>query len=184
MLRRLHSVEPEGCGPIDDTGNSLFDTWSEFLVAAATSAIETCLERRSLPEDLAGKLKDRWVPQLADITISQPALLHMESLGFANLMYDPESREITGLLDYEDCIGGDPLFEIVWMRYYFEHSGTDQTYFDFERFEQGYGSPQNEPDLTPFYWPFTYLDKLRWIEPDGDRARSYWEKLHDRVGHG
>ena len=59
-----------------------------------------------MPKDLASKLVDNWVPQLEGVTISRPALLRMESLGVANLMYDPGSRRITGLLDYEDWLGG------------------------------------------------------------------------------
>ena len=181
ILKRLHAVEPTGCGPIDDTGNALFLTWSDFLVAAATSAIATCLGRGSIPEDLGRELEKRWVPELEKLSVSRPALLHMESLGFANLMYDPKSRTVTGLLDYEDCIGGDPLFEMVWMRYYFEHDGADQVYFDFSRFEQGYGHVETDSERALIYWPFTYLEKLRWIEPACSRAQSYWDRLRGLV---
>ena len=177
ILKRFHGIEPLGCGPIDDTGNALFSTWPAFLVEAATSALGTCLGRASIPRDLAKDLEMRWVPQLEMLSVSKPALLHMESLGFANLMYDPESRTVTGLLDYEDCIGGDPLFEMVWMRYYFEHGGTDQKYFDFSKFEEGYGPVETDSDRALLYRPFTYLEKLRWIEPAGKRARSYWDRL-------
>ncbi len=101
----------------------------------------------------------------------------MESLGFANLMYDPETRAITGLLDYEDCLGGDPLFEIVWMAYYFEHDGPDQTYFDFARFRSGYRELDDAAGRARLYAPLPYLDKLRWIPANGERARSYCERL-------
>ena len=65
---------------------------------------------------------------------------------------------------------------MVWMRYYFEHEGPDQTRFDFDRFHRGYGLTEF-PDRTRFYWPFTWIDKLRWIEPAGNRAQSYLKRL-------
>jgi aminoglycoside phosphotransferase (APT) family kinase protein len=139
LLRRLHSVRPSGFGPIDDHGTALFATWGAFLAAAARSALQTCRERGALSPALGEELEASWLARLGDITCSQPSLLHMESLGFANIMYAPATRAITGLLDDEDCLGGDPLFEFVWMAYYFEHDDLDQTFFDFSRFRSGYG---------------------------------------------
>jgi aminoglycoside phosphotransferase (APT) family kinase protein len=177
VLARIHSIVPHGYGPVDDEGNALFRTWQEFLVEASVSAIETCQDRGALPLSLSQRLRERWIPGLKSAEIPRPSLLHMESLGFANIMYDPESRRITGLLDYEDCIGGDPLFEIAWMKYYFGDNAPIQPFFDFDRFELGYGPLQLDRDRMTLYRPFTYLDKLRWIDPSSSRAQSYLEKL-------
>jgi hypothetical protein len=184
LLQRLHSLTPSGWGPINDWGQALFDTWAEFLTQAARSAIQTARERRVIPIKLAERLEIDWVPALAEINVEKPSLLHMESLGFSNIMYDPNSRRITGLLDYEDCLGGDPLFELVWMRYYFEHDGADQRYFSFKRFESGYGRIIWGERTLILYWPFPYLDKLRWIQPGGDRAKSYVARLETILENG
>ncbi len=129
LLGRMHRVTPAGWGPIDDTGHALFTSWSDFLLAAARSAIATCADRAAISLALCNRLQQNWLPALAQMHLDTPSLLHMESLGFANIMYTPETRKITGLLDYEDCLGGDPRFEFVWMRFYFEHDGVDQPYF-------------------------------------------------------
>ena len=144
---------------------------------AAASALSTCLSRGAVPPLLAKEMKKRWFPKLEKADLERPSLLHMESLGFANIMYDPETRTITGLLDYEDCIGGDPLFEICWMRFYFEHDSHDQRYFDVGRFAAGYGALELDSDRIALYRPFTFLDKLRWIEPEGSRAKGYVRRL-------
>jgi aminoglycoside phosphotransferase (APT) family kinase protein len=177
LLRRLHSIRPSGYGPIDDFGSALFTTWGAFLSAAAHSAIQTCRERGSLPNALCEALEQSWLPRLSNVEYDEPCLLHMESLGFANLLYDPATRAITGLLDYEDCLGGDPLFEFVWMSYYFEHDDPEQTHFDFARFRSSYGQFDYQASRTELYAPFPYLDKLRWIAIDGERAQSYWKRL-------
>ena len=179
LLARLHAVSPAGWGPIDDAGRALFDSWPSFLIAAAQAALRTSLERGALGAELAGALDARWLPQLRELCIERPALLHMESLGFANLMIDPAARTITGLLDYEDCIGGDPLFEEVWMHFYFEHDGPSP--FDFERFESGYGELRKDASSARLYRVFPYLDKLRWIDPESARAERYRETLNEAL---
>jgi aminoglycoside phosphotransferase (APT) family kinase protein len=148
-------------------------------VAAAESAIETSVNRGALLAPLAVRLKERWVPKLRALELRVPSLLHLESLGFANILYDPDTRKITGLVDFEDCLGGDPLFERVWMEFYFEHDGKDQTHFDFARFEAGYGPMVWDQARALLYRPFPYLDKLRWIDPHGPRAQLYCRRLEE-----
>lgn len=178
LLRRLHSIRTSGWGPVDDYGTALFTSWGEFLSEAARSAIQTCRERGSLSNALCDSLHERWLPRLRHVEWTEPTLLHMESLGFENILYDPGTRSITGLLDYEDCIGGDPLFEIVWMSYYFDHEGPAQTFFEFGRFWSGYGKIDGDARRALLYEPLPYLDKLRWIAADGERARLYWKQLN------
>lgn len=177
ILGRLHSVVPAGWGPIDDLGHALFETWPAFLTAAARSALATARERNALTPELCDQLEVRWIPKLAEANHGRPALLHMESLGFANLLYDPDTKKLTGLLDFEDCIGGDPMFELLWMRFYFEHDDRNQRHFDFTRFARGYQNAESDAGKMPVYRPFPYLDKLRWIDPKGSRAVAYRREI-------
>ena len=170
VLRRLHSVSLDGYGPVDDFGNTYCQTWPAFLTVMAQRMLEICSRRQSIGKDLHVLLSESWYPLLARLDSKRAALLHLESLGFANILYDPASRKITGFIDYEDCIGGDPLYELVWMCYYYGDRGSANSPFNFKRFEEGYG-PWPEDDLAAtLYKPFTYLDKLTWINPDGQRA--------------
>ncbi len=101
----------------------------------------------------------------------------MEALGFSNLLYDPATRRITGLLDFEDCIGGDPSLEFAFMRFYFEHGDADQKHFDFGRFARGYPNAEEDAQKIQLYRPFPYLDKLRWIDPTSETASFYRSEL-------
>jgi aminoglycoside phosphotransferase (APT) family kinase protein len=179
LLRRIHSVRPGGFGPVDDFGKTYFDTWQAFLVKLADEFIQRCDERSSISPAIKELLVSRWRPLLCHISLTSPSLLHMESLGFGNILYDPVSRRITGLLDYEDCLGGDPLFEVIWMRFYFESNGQEQTYFDFAKFERGYGGTIHDDGRGRLYWPFTWLQKLSWIEVDSARARHHAQKVKE-----
>ncbi len=179
MLAKLHSVDPGGFGPVDDFGETYFNTWPTFLQAVADHFLSKCLERGSISPSLHAVLAKKWYPLLQRIDLGSPSLLHMESLGFANILYDATSRKITGLLDYEDCLGGDPLFELTWMHYYFEDNGPGQTYFDFDRFALGYGSLPNDEHRSLVYKPFTWLQKLSWIDTDSTRAAFYPTRIQE-----
>ena len=143
----------------------------------AESALETCRQRSSLPSAVCARLEKTWTPKPYEIELQVPSLLHLESLGLANIIYDPSTREITGLLDYEDCIGGDPLLEWAWMRYCFEHDGPDQTYFDFDPFLVGCGALEEDETRLLLYEPLPYLGKLRCIQAPGDRAHACADRL-------
>jgi aminoglycoside phosphotransferase (APT) family kinase protein len=190
ILNRLHGVTPSGWGPIDDGGYALFDSWPSFLIAAARSALRTAREQNAIEPELCDHLEAQWLPRLSEVACGLPALLHMESLGFANILYDPGTRKISGLVDYEDCIGGDPLLEFLFMRFYFEHDDEGsyerdawlkQKHFDFERFALGYENAEDDAQRVALYRPFPYLDKLRWIDPESPTAASYRRELAESI---
>jgi aminoglycoside phosphotransferase (APT) family kinase protein len=177
ILGRLHTVVPSGFGPIDDAGRTYFTSWSAFLTAVADRVLATCRQRGSIGPELHAALRRHWYPALGELRRERPALLHLESLGFANLLYDPPSRRITGLLDFEDCIGGDPLFELTWMEYYFGGRSSGQPYFDYDRFAWGYGLWPEDEYAARLYRGLILLEKLTWIDPSGRRAREHRERL-------
>lgn len=183
MLRTLHAIQPTGYGPIDDKGRTYFTTWSRWLLQVAQTAICRAAQRAGISRATASALERRWLPSLEQLTLDRPYLLHMESLGFANLLYDPQSRRITGLLDLEDCIGGDPLFELVWMTYYYGQPDSDQRFFDYARFQVGYGPWPGSERTALLYRPFAYIQKLTWIPLGTDRAAHHQRALRALARH-
>ena len=65
------------------------------------------------------------------------------------------------------------------MKYYFEHDKPRQQYFDFGKFAEGYGELELDSERLTLYSPFPLLDKLRWIEPEGCRAKGYVARLEE-----
>ncbi len=177
ILSKLHAVTPAGYGPIDDFGTTYFTTWAEFLTAAAEGMLKRCAKRHSLDPDVLQAFKSTCLPLLSDLHIDRPSFLHLESLGFANILYEPSTRRITGLLDYEDCIGGDPLYEFEWMCYYFGHRVSRQPYFDFRRFEETYGIWPENLERSLLYRVLIFLDKLTSIAPKSERAKDHNQKI-------
>lgn len=179
ILAKLHAVTPNGYGPIDDFGSAYFTTWAEFLTTAAQSMVEKCRKRGSISEEVCRKLRSKWLLALSRLESDRPALLHMEALGFANILYDPETRRITGFLDFEDCIGGDPLYELEWMCYYYGSRESKQRYFNYGRFEETYGPWPADHYRSLLYKPLMYLYKLTWIDVKSERARDHMGKISE-----
>jgi len=177
ILGKFHAVEVSGAGPIDDFGNTYFPNWQDFLNAMADRLMQMCLVRGSINDQLYDNLQKHWLPHLGLLSDINTRLLHLESLGFANILYSPQTRSITGFLDYEDCVGGDPLFEFAWMYYYYGHPTSAQTFFDYDRFLSGYGHPPQFTDRIKVYQPFMWLTKLSWIRIDSERADGYRTEL-------
>jgi aminoglycoside phosphotransferase (APT) family kinase protein len=177
ILRKLHAVEVSGAGPIDDFGDTYFASWQDFLNAMADRLMQVCLVRGGIDDKLNDNLQRHWLPHLSLLSDSSTRLLHLESLGFANILYNSQTRSITGFLDYEDCVGGDPLFEFAWMYYYYGHPASAQTLFDYDRFLSGYGNPPQSTNRIEIYQPFMWLTKLTWIGIGSDRAAGYRTKL-------
>ena len=51
------------------------------------------------------------VELVSAVTVTQPVLVHWD-LWDGNIFIDPETKEITGILDFERALWGDPLMEI------------------------------------------------------------------------
>jgi len=177
ILRKLHATTISGAGPIDDFGKTYFPTWDSFFQAMAGRAMDMCLARGSIDRLLHEGLRRVWFAQFGALAGVEPRLLHLESLGFSNILYDPATKHITGFLDYEDCIGGDPLFEFAWMDYYLGGRDGDRKYFSYPRFMEGYADRPGPESRIEIYSPFMLLDKLSWIRPDSERAEGYRQRL-------
>jgi aminoglycoside phosphotransferase (APT) family kinase protein len=143
----------------------------------ADATLGRCLERGSIRPGLHAALRARWVPRLAAVECPRAGLLHLEALGFANLLHDPASRRLSGLVDYEDCVGGDPLFELTWMEYYYGERRSAQASFACARFERGYGAWPLDDGRVTLYRALPYLEKLAWLPPDGARAHAHRQAL-------
>ena len=183
ILSRLHAITPSGYGPVDDFGDTYFTTWAEFLTASAEGMLRGCARWDSLDTEVRWALEAKWLPALSRLHIERPALLHLESLGYANILYDPESRRITGFLDFEDCIGGDPLFELDYMCHYYGPRGTPQLCYDYGRFEETYGAWPENPHRSLLYRVYRYMFPLASGQLKGEIATARNQEIAAYINH-
>lgn len=142
MMARLHQVKVDGFGPFDNekakTGEliGLHKTFGEAVRAGLPFNLDVLTKEGVLkPEQIPAitKLFGDDNPLLAN---SKAALVHND---FADWNLLTDGKDVTGILDWDECVGGDPVSDIAcW-----------STFFEPERlraFLDGYWQVADKPD--------------------------------------
>ncbi len=120
QLAKLHKVSVHGFGWFDVAPlyaqpaaepAGLFRSWADYLSVQLEAHVEACQNLHALGKAEGARVLDLFaglIPGLADFT---PALLHGDPGGH-NIATDGEN--ITALLDWEDCLAGDPIYEVAF----------------------------------------------------------------------
>lgn len=113
-LRRLHTLHLGGAGPLRLDGETLvgsFERWSAFVEHRWSEHVEQCVSAGSIDAPTAQRIQ-RTFPLLASLApAASNSLLHGDPGGH-NLVCERDGR-VRGLIDWEDALCGDPLFEIA-----------------------------------------------------------------------
>lgn len=153
VLARIHKRRGSGAGLIDldnvetDAPRGVHSDWADYIFLSADQHVDAC-ERAGLisAEDArdARALMERMRPLLA----ARPARLLHGDLGLHNLCVDAQRRRIVHVLDWEDALVGDPLFDLA-MTLTFQPPRRHAAIL------AGYGLPQpnrEEERLLAFYY--------------------------------
>ena len=139
MMARLHKIKVNGFGPFDNESakNGKLVGIHSTLSGAVNAGLEENLERLVssdlFSEEAAVKIKKLFKDNEL-LNIKESVLLHNDFADW-NLLTDGDT--VTGIIDWDECVGGDPIEEIAcW-----------STFFDPERlkpFLEGYFSEVEE----------------------------------------
>jgi hygromycin-B 4-O-kinase len=117
-LRAIHDVEGHGAGLLDCAGTAaqppigVHDDWWIYLALLFESHMRTCRDAGFVDPAMADKivrLFDAMQPALKD----RPLRLLHGDLGPHNICVDPANQKVTAVLDWEDALIGDPLFDVA-----------------------------------------------------------------------
>lgn len=121
LIARMHQVPTEGFGLFDvgpllggaNTGEprGMCRNWRRYLLSHLEDHVRTCLDMETLtPRDARSiaRLFESATPLFVGI---RPVLLHGD-LGNHNVVSD--GATITALIDWEDCLSGDPIFDVAF----------------------------------------------------------------------
>lgn len=182
MMARLHQIKVDGFGPLDNEAAKkgklvgLHKTYGSALRAGLAFNLE-CLENASI---ITAKQKGA-IPTLFEdenpLLATRDAVLVHNNFADWNLLTD--GQDVTGVLDWDECVGGDSVSDIAcW-----------STFFEPERlagFLGGYWQVAEKPDN--FLHKFELL-RLRYVVSKMTlRTRRYtWEpseEVRQRIEHG
>jgi len=145
VLRSVHAVEGKGAGPVDcgvdDECNGLcgmHDRWRDYIMLRLEDHVRACTDAALIDVRIADRILNRF-ERLAALLQERPMRLLHGDPGIHNFCADPAFERITALLDWEDVLVGDPLFEVAMV-------ATFQPERRMPAFLAGYGMP--EPDTA------------------------------------
>jgi hypothetical protein len=87
------------------------ETWKEYLTLRLEEHVEKCVEVGAINIFEAGQIIKIMESISNSLTTIQPVLLHGD-LGNHNIFTDDHA--ITAVIDWEDCLCGDPVFDIAF----------------------------------------------------------------------
>ena len=148
-LANLHRIKVKGFGPFDNNeakkGNliGLHKSLNDSINAGLDENLERLVKYNIISENIADKMKELFVNNEL-LNINKSILVHND---FADWNLLTDGNTITGVIDWDECVGGHPIQEIAcW-----------STFFDPERiysFLDGYFS------VIPKYDNFDELFQL------------------------
>ena len=148
----VHEVETEGFGLLDvrpisegsiESGKGLLQSWREYVWLNLEVHVQACVGIGAVTAAEAAKVMSTF-KAAADILDLAPSRLLHGDLGAHNVFSDGE--RVTALIDWEDALCGDPVFDIA----YWGTFGRDSMR---EYFLEGYQSTRALPaDFERRYW--------------------------------
>ncbi len=151
LVARLHSIRMEGFGFFDVrplvTGQGTLrggcPSWSNYILRRLEDHLRTCSAIGAVSPGEAVRIRGLFAVAADWLDDVEPSLLHGD-LGGHNVFADGDA--ITALIDWEDCLSGDPLFDVAfWATFHPERRHA--------AFLNGYASQRPLPlDFERRFW--------------------------------
>lgn len=120
-VARLHEVRLRGFGLLDVTplvlegpessvGGGL-PTWRDYILVNLREHVAGCAAIGAITAGEAERIESHFEALAGHLDCMEPVLLHGD-LGSHNVFTD--GQRITALIDWEDCLAGDPVFDIAF----------------------------------------------------------------------
>ncbi|QVL31990.1 phosphotransferase [Telmatocola sphagniphila] len=108
---KLDPDDPLGCHA-DGTSHyrGLFNCWTDFLEVNLEKHLSRCVELNALDKAEANRIEG-WFSKLWSVLASSPSAILHNDLSMDNVFTD--GRKITAILDWEDALLGDPIFDVA-----------------------------------------------------------------------
>jgi hypothetical protein len=124
-LRDVHGITGEGAGLIDLSSRQppprpigVHATWGDYVELKLDAHIAACDAAGMIDVALAKRIRSLFACHRPLLNERLMRLLHADP-GNHNIVVDPATHRVTALLDWEDALVGDPLFDVaMWLSFH------------------------------------------------------------------
>ncbi len=164
-LRNLHEIRSEHPGEIDTIVHS---SWPDVLLSRITGQDfkwEEISKREVLDRKLVMESLERLIHEIKNMTsnISSYSLLHTD-FNQRNLFIDPDRKEIAGIVDWEEAMFGDPIYDLARVRMLLWHFDLPKQVVD--QYYQLISLTDKEKELEKLYWTYLVVQYLAWYSEE------------------
>ena len=171
-LRPVHEIAADGAGLVDcdadaplDRPRGALESWPDYVMLNLDRHIGACRDAGYVDAELAARIVRMFEVAQPWLRDRPMRLLHGDP-GTHNVCIDPNTRQVTALIDWEDALVGDPLFDVAMV-------STFQPARRMPEFMAGYGLASaglEDKRLIALYFLRIALSKtvhrLRFAAPD------------------
>lgn len=150
LIGKLHQIETKKFGPLNienifnNSGEGIYNLWSDYILKNLNEHLDFCLSKKIIKQSIYKIIVRLFEPKKIPL-VEKPVLLHGD---IANHNVFSDGKKITDLIDWEDCLSGDPVYDIA----YFGTGAFDRPAW-FSAFLSGYKSMNKlSQDFYYRYW--------------------------------
>ena len=127
-VAQVHQVALAGFGPLGlaslQNPTGIHNSWQDYIFLRLQEHIDVCLNIDAISSHEALIIQKIFVEHAQIFECSSPVLLHGD-LGNHNFL-SQNGVSISALIDWEDCMSGDPVFDIAfWGTFFRDHMLKD-----------------------------------------------------------
>ncbi len=177
-LKELHKIQSEIPGLLAHKKDG--ETWKGIMLSIFDGGDMDWNEvaaRKSLDGGLVLASVTKIKKKIGDTVfdLKEYSLLHTD-FNQRNLFVNPESHEISGIVDWEDAMFGDPIYDFARVRMYLWHFNFSEAaihdYYDLMNFSA------DQKKLEDLYWLSRVIQYLAWYSEELTEFNVARIKLH------
>lgn len=178
IMKELHTITSPT--PYIVSGAQALPSWKDHILAQFDGRNidwEEVLERPGLDRALVADALNRFRTLLveSDLEPATYTLLHTD-FNQRNLFVDPAAKSIAGVVDWEDAVFGDPLYDFARIRMFLWHFAlpeeTVTAYYDLMRYTEA------EKKREQLYWTARVIQYLAWYSEEDTSFNTSRIALH------
>lgn len=168
-LKKLHEIKSDKPGLLTEQGSTR--TWKEMMLSIFNGGDfdwQEVASREGVDGQLILDSVEKIITKIntTDLPETLFSFLHTD-FNQRNLFVDPNGSEITGIIDWEEAMFGDPLYDLARVRMYIWHFDLGEEVV--ENYYKLLGYTEEQKKIEELYWLSRVIQYLGW----------YSEELHE-----